>query len=106
MKSTNSPILLVDENAFSVIAIQGILGQYGLEVDHAMSFAAGFEMIKKRLEKNGTIYSLILVDSASVIDSDVKEGERIKNLLNESLESPLSMSLLVCMADLSIEESS
>ena len=40
-KDGEQTILLIEQNAFSFIAIQGMLSQYQVSVDHAVSFEQG-----------------------------------------------------------------
>ena len=72
------PVLLVEQNAFSFIAIQGILAQYGLAVDHALCFDKAFNMMKERLKQSRTSYKLVLFDCTTIEDSDIKEAEIMK----------------------------
>ena len=62
-------------------------------------------MVKDRLDKKGTTYKLILIDSATIVHSGLKEATIMKTHLLESLETPLEMPVFICITDLSSSSS-
>ena len=70
----DSPVLLIEQNAFSLIALQVIFGQFQVSVDQASNFDQGLQMIKDRLDRKGTSYKLVIFDSSIVMDSGIQEA--------------------------------
>lgn len=57
-----SSVLIVDDNFFNIIAMQGLLLQYSLQSDKARNGLEAQEMIKKRFRNKGDSYRLIIMD--------------------------------------------
>ena len=65
-----------------------MLSQHQIKADHAVSFDKGLSMVKERLDRKGTTYKLVMIDSATIVDSGLEEASIIKTHLLESLETP------------------
>ena len=52
----------MDDNVFNMMAIQGILLQFKLYSDKAQDGDTALMMVKKRYEKYGDSYKLIIID--------------------------------------------
>ena len=61
-QDTYAKILVVDDNAFCLIAVVSLLAQYQIECDQAYNGQQAFEMVRSRLGKDRTTYKLILMD--------------------------------------------
>ena len=68
-KLTSSKILICDDDSFSIMAVKGLLTQFGLENDTASSGEYAISLIKQRLEsclEDGSdgpgMYKLIVMD--------------------------------------------
>ena len=56
-------------------------------------------MVKDRLDRKGTTYKLVMIDSATIADSGLEVASIIKTHLLESLETPQDIPLFICTTD-------
>ena len=87
-------VLVVDDNFFSSIAVVNLLQQYQLESHLATDGQEAFEMVKRRFERSGTTYKLIIMDVYMPICDGFTSTEMIRKYLKEqddlgfSIEEP------------------
>ena len=55
-------MLLIDDCAFNVVAIQGLLQQFQFESDYCLDGSDAVNAIKQRIEAGVSLYKLLLVD--------------------------------------------
>ena len=58
----SSPVLIVEDNVFNLIALTDLLGRYELDCDKAINGFEAIDKIKERHQMLGDSFKLILMD--------------------------------------------
>lgn len=82
-KGQFAKILIVDDNAFCLIAVVSLLAQYQIECDQAYNGQQAFEMVQNRLLRDQSTYQLILMDYKMPICNGCESTELIRKYLAE-----------------------
>lgn len=95
-----SKILIVDDNAFCLIAVVSLFSQYQIECDQAYNGQLALNMVKSRFEQDGSTYQLILMDYKMPICNGIEATGLIRDYLKTQAPN-LKQPLIICTTSFS-----
>ena len=77
-------VLIAEDNQFNSLALVALFQQYQLNVDVAKDGLEAVELVKKRFEKDGTTYPLIVLDIKMPNCDGLKSAKMINDYLKKN----------------------
>lgn len=91
ISSSNTKVLVVDDNFFCGLSVTTQLKQYQIEYDMATDGQEGFDMVRNRFNIDYSTYKLIIMDVYMPICDGFKSAKLIRDFLKEKEQTGLSI---------------
>ena len=82
---SKKPVLVVDDNTFSTVAIQSLLMNFGIESDTATDGNQAVYWVKQRFRCQGNAYKLILMDYSMPECDGIQASNNIRKYMKKHL---------------------